>query len=229
MDNIVKTYLEQMGNIPMLSIKEEARIAKLAFEGDEHARMVLIESNLRLVVSIAKKYTYSGMDLLDLIQEGNLGLMKAVEKFEYKRGHKFSTYATWWIRQSITRAIADTGRTIRLPVHMVETVNKVFQSIREFILAKGREPTLKELSKYMKMNEAKLKEALDVAKIPISLEFKIGSESSNTLLDTLPDMKLNYYTDKVDSADISRNIKVILKTLSPREEKILRIKFGISD
>jgi RNA polymerase primary sigma factor len=229
MDNIVKTYLEQMGNIPMLSIKEEARVAKLAFEGDEEARKTLIESNLRLVVSIAKKYTYSGMDLLDLIQEGNLGLMKAVEKFEYKRGHKFSTYATWWIRQSITRAIADTGRTIRLPVHMVETVNKVFQSIREFILAKGREPTLKELSKYMKLNEAKLKEALDVAKIPISLEYKMGSENTTTLLDTLPDMKLNYYTDKVDSADISRNIKIILKTLSPREEKILRIKFGISD
>jgi RNA polymerase primary sigma factor len=229
MDNIVKTYLEQMGNIPMLSIKEEARIAKLSFEGDEEARKILIESNLRLVVSIAKKYTYSGMDLLDLIQEGNMGLMKAVEKFEYKRGHKFSTYATWWIRQAITRSIADTGRTIRLPVHMVETVNKVFQSIREFILAKGREPTLKELSKYMKINEAKLKEALEVAKIPISLEYKIGSDGTNTLLDTLPDMKLNYYTDKVDNADISRNIKVILKTLSPREEKILRIKFGISD
>lgn len=229
MDNIVKTYLEQMGNIPMLSIKEEARIAKLSFEGDEEARKTLIESNLRLVVSIAKKYTYSGMDLLDLIQEGNMGLMKAVEKFEYKRGHKFSTYATWWIRQAITRSIADTGRTIRLPVHMVETVNKVFQSIREFILAKGREPTLKELSKYMKINEAKLKEALEVAKIPISLEYKIGSDGTNTLLDTLPDMKLNYYTDKVDNADISRNIKVILKTLSPREEKILRIKFGISD
>lgn len=229
MDNIVKTYLEQMGNIPMLSIKEEARVAKLAFEGDEEARKILIESNLRLVVSIAKKYTYSGMDLLDLIQEGNMGLMKAVEKFEYKRGHKFSTYATWWIRQAITRSIADTGRTIRLPVHMVETVNKVFQSIREFILAKGREPTLKELSKYMKINEAKLKEALEVAKIPISLEYKIGSDGTNTLLDTLPDMKLNYYTDKVDNADISRNIKVILKTLSPREEKILRIKFGISD
>lgn len=229
MDNIVKTYLEQMGNISMLGIKEEARIAKLAFEGDQDARRILIEANLRLVVSIAKKYTYSGMDLLDLIQEGNLGLMKAVEKFEYKRGHKFSTYATWWIRQAITRSIADTGRTIRLPVHMVETVNKVFQSIREFILAKGREPSIKELSKFMKMSEVKLKEALDVAKIPISLEHKMGSEGTNTLLDTLPDIKLDYYTDKVDSADIAKNIKIILKTLSHREEKILRIKFGISD
>ena len=229
MDNIVKTYLEQMGAIPMLNIKEEARIAQLAFEGSNEAKAVLIESNLRLVVSIAKKYTSSsGMDLLDLIQEGNLGLIKAVEKFEYKRGHKFSTYATWWIRQGITRAIADTGRTIRLPVHMVEQVNKVFQSIRMFIQDKGREPSLKELAKYMKLQEPKLKEILEIAKIPISLDLKIGDDG-DTLFDAIPDIKLNYHVDKVDSADLSRNIKIVLRTLSPRQEKILRMKFAISD
>ena len=229
MDNIVKTYLEQMGAIPMLNIKEEARIAQLAFEGSNEAKAVLIESNLRLVVSIAKKYTSSsGMDLLDLIQEGNLGLIKAVEKFEYKRGHKFSTYATWWIRQGITRAIADTGRTIRLPVHMIEQVNKVFQSIRMFIQDKGREPSLKELAKYMKLQEPKLKEILEIAKIPISLDLKIG-EDGDTLFDAIPDIKLNYHVDKVDSADLSRNIKIVLRTLSPRQEKILRMKFAISD
>lgn len=228
MSNNVKTYLEQMGAIPMLSVNEEARIAKLAFEGDLDAKRILVESNLRLVVSIAKKYTNSGMDLLDLIQEGNLGLMKAVEKFEYKRGHKFSTYATWWIRQGITRAIADTGRTIRLPVHMVETVNKIFQSIREILQNTGREPSIRELAKFMGMNEVKLKEALEIAKIPVSLDMKIKDDTT-TLFDIMPDIKLNYYTDKVDTADISKNIKIILKTLTPREEKILRMKFGIAD
>jgi RNA polymerase primary sigma factor len=228
MSNNVKTYLEQMGAIPMLSVNEEARIAKLAFEGDLDAKRILVESNLRLVVSIAKKYTNSGMDLLDLIQEGNLGLMKAVEKFEYKRGHKFSTYATWWIRQGITRAIADTGRTIRLPVHMVETVNKIFQSIREILQNTGREPSIKQLAKFMGMNEVKLKEALEIAKIPVSLDIKIKDDTT-TLFDIMPDIKLNYYTDKIDTADISKNIKIILKTLTPREEKILRMKFGIAD
>ena len=228
MSNNVKTYLEQMGSIPMLSVNEEARIAKLAFEGDLDAKRILVESNLRLVVSIAKKYTNSGMELLDLIQEGNLGLMKAVEKFEYKRGHKFSTYATWWIRQGITRAIADTGRTIRLPVHMVETVNKIFQSIREIIQDTGREPTIRELSKHTGINEIKLKEALEIAKIPVSLDTKIRDDDT-TLFDIMPDVKLNYYTDKIDTADISKNIKIILKTLTPREEKILRMKFGIAD
>lgn len=228
MDNIVKTYLEQMGAIPMLSVKEESRIAKLAFEGDAEARKILIESNLRLVVSIAKKYTSSGMDLLDLIQEGNIGLMKAVEKFEYKRGHKFSTYATWWIRQGITRSIADSGRTIRLPVHMVETVGKIFQSIREIIYDTGKEPSVAELSKYMGITEKKLREALDVAKIPISLDMKIYDDSVS-LMDKVPDIKLDYHLDKVDTADLSKNIKIILKTLTPRQEKILRMKFGISD
>lgn len=229
MDNIVKTYLEQMGAIPMLSVKEESRIAKLAFEGDLEARKVLIESNLRLVVSIAKKYTSSsGIDLLDLIQEGNIGLMKAVEKFEYKRGHKFSTYATWWIRQGITRSIADSGRTIRLPVHMVETVGKIFQAIREIIYDTGKEPSVSELSKHMGLSEKKLREALDVAKIPISLDMKIYDDTAS-LMDRVPDIKLDYHLDKVDTADLSKNIKIILKTLTPRQEKILRMKFGISD
>lgn len=229
MNNGLKVYLAQMGSIAMLTLKEELRLAKLAFEGDEAAKQRLVEANLRLVVSIAKKYTYSGMDLLDLIQEGNLGLMKAVEKFEYKRGHRFSTYATWWIRQSITRAIADTGRTVRLPVHLVESVNKIFQIMGQHVRLHGREPTLEELSALMRMNQEKLKELLEIAKIPLSLDSTPNSEEDRSLLDRLHKSSIEYSTDKLDSDDIARNIKIILKTLTPREEKILRIKFGISD
>ena len=182
---MLKTYLKQMGAIPMLTRDEELRLAKLVEEGDDAARARLIEANLRLVVSIAKKYSNPGLDLLDLIQEGNLGLMKAAEKFEYKRGHKFSTYATWWIRQGITRAIADTGRTIRLPVHMVETVNKMFSEIKNFINEHGREPDLKELIKQMKMPAEKVKEAIAAAKIPISIETKVNSENEESKLSDL--------------------------------------------
>lgn len=229
-DNIVKTYLEQMGNIPMLSRTEEAGLAKLAYEGDEAAKAKLIEANLRLVVSIAKKYLNSGIDFLDLIQEGNIGLMKAVDKFEYKRGYKFSTYATWWIRQGITRSIADTGRTIRLPVHMVETVNKVFSAIRQFIQDEGREPDLKELAKTLSMSEDKLKDILEVAKIPISLETKIGSEDdTSTLMDAIPDEDSDKYTDQIESADIALKLRQHFKQLTPREEKIIKMKFGLSD
>lgn len=229
-DNIVKTYLEQMGNIPMLSRAEETRLAKLAYKGDETAKAKLIEANLRLVVSIAKKYLNSGIDFLDLIQEGNIGLMKAVDKFEYKRGYKFSTYATWWIRQGITRSIADTGRTIRLPVHMVETVNKIFSEIRQFIQEEGREPDIKELTKLMSMSEDKLKEVLGVAKIPLSLESKIGNDESTALLiDTLPDEESDKYVDQIDHNDIALKLREHIKTLSPREEKIIKMKFGLSD
>lgn len=228
-DNIVRTYLEQMGNIPMLSRSEELRLAKLAYEGCDDAKSKLIEANLRLVVSIAKKYLNSGIDFLDLIQEGNIGLMRAVDKFEYKRGYKFSTYATWWIRQGITRSIADTGRTIRLPVHMVETVNKVFSNIRKFIQDEGREPDLKELSKIMGLPEEKLKNILTIAKIPISLETKIGDDQSSTLMDAIPDENSDKYVNDVDNADIANKLRQHFKSLSPREEKIIKMKFGLSD
>ena len=229
MDNSLKTYLEQMGAIPMLNVREELHLTKLAFEGDEEAKSKLIQANLRLVVSIAKKYTYSGMELLDLIQEGNLGLMKAVEKFEYKRGHRFSTYATWWIRQAVTRAIADTGRTVRLPVHLVETINKIFQNIKDFVQKKGREPSVPELAKMLKMSEDKLKEMLDIAKIPLSLDDKGTSGDERSLLDKICEDDIECPVDRLDSADIAKNIKILIRTLTPREEKILRIKFGISD
>jgi len=229
-ENIVRTYLEQMGNIPMLSRSEEIRLAKLAFEGDSNAKSKLIEANLRLVVSIAKKYLNSGIDFLDLIQEGNIGLMKAVDKFEYKRGYKFSTYATWWIRQGITRSIADTGRTIRLPVHMVETVNKIFSEIRQFIQEEGREPDLVELSKAMSIPKDKLEEILNVAKIPISLESTIGdSEGNATLMDTIADTESDKHVNFIDSQDIAQKLRQNFKKLSPREEKIIKMKFGLSD
>lgn len=228
-DNIVKTYLEQMGSIPMLSREEEMRLAKLAYEGCANAKTKLVEANLRLVVSVAKKYLNSGLDFLDLIQEGNLGLMKAAEKFEYKRGHKFSTYATWWIRQGITRAIADTGRTIRLPVHMVETVNKVFSAIKSFVQENGREPTLLELSKKLKLQPKKLKEVLQAARIPISLDMKVGENEDSFLIDSIEDVNADRYIRLIDNVDMSTKIKRSLKSLSPREEKIIRMKFGLSD
>lgn len=219
-----------MGAIPMLTRDEELRLAKLVEEGDAAARSKLIEANLRLVVSIAKKYSNPGLDLLDLIQEGNLGLMKAAEKFEYKRGHKFATYATWWIRQGITRAIADTGRTIRLPVHMVETVNKMFSEIKSFINEHGREPDLKELIKQMKMPADKVKEAIAAAKIPISIETKVNSENEESKLgDLLADNNSTCNNSRVDALDFANKLREALKDLSPREEKIIRSKFGLAD
>lgn len=229
-NDLVKTYLKQMGSIPMLTRDEELELAKLAYEGDEFAKQKLVESNLRLVVSIAKKYSNSSLELLDLIQEGNLGLMKAAEKFEYKRGHKFSTYATWWIRQGITRAIADTGRTIRLPVHMVETVNKMFSTIKKFVQEHGREPDIEELSKEMKLSVKKLKEAIQAAKIPISLETQVSSDNDDSRLgDLIEDETMSHYSEKVEDMDFANKLRQSLKSLSPREEKIIRSKFGLSD
>ena len=174
----IKLYLKQMGAIPMLNREQEMELTEKAGNGDDEARAKLVEANLRLVVSVAKKYSNSGVELLDLIQEGNMGLMKAAEKFEYKRGHKFSTYATWWIRQGITRSIADTGRTIRLPVHMVETVNKMYSEIKKFVNAHGRDPSIDELSKRMKLSVPKIREAILASKIPISTETSIKAEVS---------------------------------------------------
>ena len=229
-NDLIRTYLKQMGSIPMLNREDELKYAKLAQEGDEFAKNKLVESNLRLVVSVAKKYTNSGLELLDLIQEGNIGLMKAVEKFEYKRGHKFSTYATWWIRQGITRAIADTGRTIRLPVHMVETVNKMFSSIKKYVQEYGHEPNLEQLSKYMKTSQSKLKEVIEVAKIPISIETKVNSGNENSkLADLLADKQSNKYSNIVENKDFAVKLRKSLKFLTPREEKIIRSKFGLFD
>ena len=229
-NQLLKTYFKQMGSIRMLTREEELMYAELAANGDEAAKTKLIEANLRLVVSIAKKYSNSDLDLLDLIQEGNLGLMRAVEKFEYKRGHKFSTYATWWIRQGITRAIADTGRMIRLPVHIMESINKMYSDIKEFVNKNGREPDIKELSKQMGLSIDKVKELISIAKIPISIESKINVDSEKSKLsDILVDTSFDHYCDKIDSNDFSNKLKLNLRILSPREEKIVRIKFGLSD
>lgn len=229
-NELLKTYLKQMGSIPMLTRDEELFYAEAAANGDDRAKQKLVESNLRLVVSVAKKYSNSGLDLLDLIQEGNLGLMKAVEKFEYKRGHKFSTYATWWIRQGITRAIADTGRMIRLPVHMIETVNKMFSEIKQFVNEHGREPDVKELSKIMKMSPDKIKELIQISKIPISMETQINSEDDQSRLgDILVDDKMSHLGSNVDDKDFADKLRENLKSLSPREEKVIRSKFGLGD
>lgn len=228
--SMLKTYLKQMGAIPMLTREEELTFAKAAADGDEKAKAKLIEANLRLVVSIAKKYSNPNLDLLDMIQEGNLGLIKAAEKFEYKRGHKFATYATWWIRQGITRAIADTGRTIRLPVHMVETVNKMYSEIKNFINENGREPDLKELIKAMKMPADKVREAIAVAKIPISLETKISADNEDSRLgDLIADSSSTHSNSKIDDLDFANKLKAALKELTPREEKIIRSKYGLCD
>lgn len=226
----IKTYLKQMGAIPMLTREQEMDLTEKAGNGDEQARCKLVEANLRLVVSIAKKYTNSGIELLDLIQEGNLGLMKAAEKFEYKRGHKFSTYATWWIRQGITRSIADTGRTIRLPVHMVETINKMYSEIKKFVNHNGRDPSIDELSKKMKMPVAKIREAIQAAKIPISTETQISSEDKTaTLGDMIEDEAASARMDAINDIDFSVKLKKSLRQLSPREEKIVRMSFGVSE
>lgn len=228
-DDPVRMYLRDIGKIPLLSSERETELARLLKDGDEVARNELVESNLRLVVSIAKRYVGKGMYILDLIQEGNLGLMKAVEKFDHTKGYKFSTYATWWIRQAITRAIADQARTIRIPVHMVETIHKVSRESRQLLQELGREPTYGEIAARLGTSPEKVREILKAAQDPVSLETPIGEEDDSHLGDFIPD---NEATAPVDAATfqlLREQLAGVLATLTPREELVLKLRFGLDD
>ena len=229
MDDPVKVYLKDIGKVALLSTEEETELAERMMQGDERAKKRLSEANLRLVVSIAKRYVGRGMHLLDLIQEGNLGLMKAVEKFDYTKGFKFSTYATWWIRQAITRAIADQARTIRIPVHMVETINKLIKVSRQLLQELGREPSPEEIAKAMNITVEKVVEIQTIAQDPVSLETPIGEEEDSNLGTFIPDDKTASPSDTVASAMLKKQLVSILDTLTPREEKVLRLRYGIDD
>ncbi|MBQ3235185.1 MAG: RNA polymerase sigma factor RpoD [Clostridia bacterium] len=229
MDDPVKVYLKDIGKVALLSGEEEAELAEKMMQGDEWAKKRLSEANLRLVVSIAKRYVGRGMHLLDLIQEGNLGLMKAVEKFDYTKGFKFSTYATWWIRQAITRAIADQARTIRIPVHMVETINKLIKISRQLLQDLGREPTPEEIANAMGITVEKVVEIQTIAQDPVSLETPIGEEEDSNLGTFIEDEKSASPSDVVAFAMLKKQLISILDTLTPREEKVLRLRYGIDD
>ena len=228
-DEPIKMYLREIGQIPLLSYEEEIEYAQKVLNGDEEAKQNLIESNLRLVVSIAKKHTNRGLKMLDLIQEGNMGLMKAVEKFEYEKGFKFSTYATWWIRQAITRAIADQGRTIRIPVHMIETINKIKKESRIILQETGKEPTAEELSKKLELPVEKVKNILEMNQDPISLETPVGSEEDSELGDFVEDDKFANPYDATTRVLLKEQLDDVLKTLNDREEKVLRYRYGLDD
>lgn len=223
-DDPVRMYLKEIGKVPLLSADEEIELAKRMEEGDEVAKKKLAEANLRLVVSIAKRYVGRGMLFLDLIQEGNLGLIKAVEKFDYNKGYKFSTYATWWIRQAITRAIADQARTIRIPVHMVETINKLIRISRQLIQELGREPTAEELAQEMLMPVDKVREIMKIAQEPVSLETPIGEEEDSHLGDFIPDDDIPAPAEAAAYTLLQEQLKDVLNTLTDREKKVLRIK-----
>ena len=229
LDDPVKMYLKDIGQVPLLTTDEELELAQKMSEGQEAAKKRLSEANLRLVVSIAKRYVGRGMLFLDLIQEGNLGLMKAVEKFDYQKGFKFSTYATWWIRQSITRAIADQARTIRIPVHMVETINRLVREQRILLQELGREPTLEELADRMGVSIERVSEIQKIAQDPVSLETPIGEEEDSHLGDFIEDDKTPTASDSVASTMLKEQIARVLDTLTPREEKVLRLRYGIDD
>ena len=229
LDDPVRMYLKEIGRIKLLTPEEEQEIAKKMAEGDEDARKRMSEANLRLVVSIAKRYVGRGMQLLDLIQEGNLGLMKAVEKFDYTKGYKFSTYATWWIRQSITRAIADQARTIRIPVHMVETINRVLRTSHSMVQKLGREPTTKEIADELHIEESKVEEVLKIAQEPVSLETPIGEEEDSHLGDFIPDEGASEPSEAASFTLLQEQLVDVLSTLTPREEKVLKLRFGIED
>ena len=229
LDDPVKMYLKDIGRVPLLSADDEIELARLMQEGDEAAKKRLSEANLRLVVSIAKRYVGRGMLFLDLIQEGNLGLMKAVEKFDYQKGFKFSTYATWWIRQSITRAIADQARTIRIPVHMVETINKLTRVQRLLLQEFGREPTSAEIAEKMGITEERVCEIQKIAQDPVSLETPIGEEEDSHLGDFIEDEKTITPSDSVSFKMLKEQLLRVLDTLTPREEKVLRLRYGLDD
>ena len=228
-DDPVRMYLKEIGKIPLLKPHEEVELARRMHEGDELAKQRLVEANLRLVVSIAKRYVGRGMLFLDLIQEGNLGLIKAVEKFDYVKGFKFSTYATWWIRQAITRAIADQARTIRIPVHMVETINKLIRVSRQLLQELGRDPKPEEIAKEMDMTEDKVREIMKIAQDPVSLETPIGEEEDSHLDDFIPDDDAPAPAEAAAFTMLKEQLINVLDTLTPREEKVLRLRFGLDD
>ncbi|MTK11086.1 MAG: RNA polymerase sigma factor RpoD [Clostridiaceae bacterium] len=228
-DDPVRMYLKEIGKVPLLSSEEEIELANRIEAGDQAAKKKLAEANLRLVVSIAKRYVGRGMLFLDLIQEGNLGLIKAVEKFDYRKGFKFSTYATWWIRQAITRAIADQARTIRIPVHMVETINKLIRVSRQLLQELGREPQPEEVAKIMEMPVDKVREIMKIAQEPLSLETPIGEEEDSHLVDFIPDDEPPAPAEAAAFTMLKEQLINVLDTLTPREEKVLRLRFGLDD
>ena len=228
-DDPVRMYLKEIGKIPLLDAEKETELAERISRGDEKAKNELVEANLRLVVSIAKRYVGKGMFFLDLIQEGNLGLMKAVDKFDYQKGYKFSTYATWWIRQAITRAIADQARTIRIPVHMVETIHKVSRYSRQLLQELGHEASADEIAEKMGMSADKVREILKIAQDPVSLETPIGEEEDSHLSDFIEDEGSAAPTDAVSSTMLKEQLVGVLDTLTPREEKVLRLRYGLDD
>ncbi|MBE6084210.1 MAG: RNA polymerase sigma factor RpoD [Selenomonas ruminantium] len=228
-DDPVRMYLKEIGRVPLLTADEEVALAKRMQDGDEIAQKRLAEANLRLVVSIAKRYVGRGMLFLDLIQEGNLGLIKAVEKFDYTKGYKFSTYATWWIRQAITRAIADQARTIRIPVHMVETINKLIRVSRQLLQQLGREPSPEEIAKEMDISVERVREIMKIAQEPVSLETPIGEEEDSHLGDFIEDQDAPAPADAASFMLLKEQLEEVLDTLTPREEKVLRLRFGLDD
>lgn len=228
-DDHVKMYLKEIGRVDLLSAEEETELARRMAEGDEEAKKKLAEANLRLVVSIAKRYVGRGMMFLDLIQEGNLGLIRAVDKFDYEKGYKFSTYATWWIRQAITRAIADQARTIRIPVHMVETINKLVRVSRQLVQELGREPTPEELAKGLNMSVEKVREISKISQEPVSLETPIGEEEDSHLGDFIPDDDAPAPSEAASYVLLKEQLVDVLQTLTPREAKVLKLRFGLID
>ena len=229
LDDPVKAYLKEIGQVPLLSAEEEQTLARAARAGDADARRRLSEANLRLVVSVAKRYAGRGLPFLDLIQEGNLGLMKAAEKFEPDRGFKFSTYATWWIRQSITRAIADQGRTIRIPVHLVEHINRVRKTAGELLRKNGREPTAEEIAVRLEMEPDRVRELLRLAQEPVSLETPVGEEEDAHLEDFIQDEEAGIPVDEAGRQLLRRELMSVLKSLTPREERVITLRFGLDD